>query len=177
MLRRTFLQLLAATILAGLARAHGPTPQKVEEQVEIDAAPDAVWNLVKDFGNVAAWNTALKASKGEGSNATGETRTIIFASGGELTEGLDEINDTEKLLSWRLSKENIEVLPVSSYSAKIRVEPKGSGSLVTWVSRLYRGDTGNEPPENLNDEAAVKAMTEFVKAALAGLKAKATTKS
>ncbi|MDD2739535.1 MAG: SRPBCC family protein, partial [Methylomonas lenta] len=40
--------------------------------------------------------------------------------------------------------------------------------------RFYRGDTGNTPPENLNDEAAVKAMTQFINNALNGLKSKVT---
>jgi mxaD protein len=39
-------------------------------------------------------------------------------------------------------------------------------------SRFYRGDTGNSPPENLNDEAAVNAMNQFFKNGLAGLKQK-----
>jgi mxaD protein len=45
-------------------------------------------------------------------------------------------------------------------------------SLVTFKSRFYRGDTGNTPPANLSDEAAVKAVTEFFKNGLEGLKSK-----
>jgi mxaD protein len=44
--------------------------------------------------------------------------------------------------------------------------------VVTLKSRFYRGDTGNTPPEKLNDEAAVKAMNEFFKNGLSGLKRK-----
>ena len=52
-----------------------------------------------------------------------------------------------------------------------------AGSEVTWTSRFYRADTINFPPENLNDEAAVKAMTEFMQGGLQGLKAKVEGKS
>jgi mxaD protein len=44
--------------------------------------------------------------------------------------------------------------------------------VVTFKSRFYRGDTGNAPPENLTDTAAVKAMDNFLKEGLAGLKQK-----
>jgi len=44
--------------------------------------------------------------------------------------------------------------------------------VVTFKSRFYRGDTGNAPPENLNDAAAVKAMDNFFRNGLAGLKQK-----
>jgi mxaD protein len=45
-------------------------------------------------------------------------------------------------------------------------------SVVTLKSRFYRGDTSNTPPENLSDEAAVKAMDAFFKNGLSGLKQK-----
>jgi mxaD protein len=72
--------------------------------------------------------------------------------------------------SYRMDQENVDALPVSSYSATIVVKPAGQGSEVSWSGRFYRGDTNNEPPENLNDEAAIKAMDAFFKHGLAGLK-------
>lgn len=172
MLKRVALFILAAFALAGTAYAHGPTPQKVDGSIEIEAAPDAVWAVVKDFSNFASWNPAVKASTGDNSNKPGAVRTITLANGGTLEEGLDDYSEEEKYYAYRLSKEDVKVFPVSFYSAKITVEAKGSGSLVTWSGRLYRGDTGNFPPDELNDEAAVKAMTDFINEGLAGLKAR-----
>jgi mxaD protein len=43
---------------------------------------------------------------------------------------------------------------------------------VKWYGRLYRGDTSNEPPENLNDDAARAAMASFLRDGLQGLKKK-----
>ena len=48
---------------------------------------------------------------------------------------------------------------------------------VTWIGRFFRADTGNFPPDHLNDEAAVKAMTGFMQEGLKGLKAKVEGKS
>jgi mxaD protein len=164
------------SLLGSAALAHGPTPQKADETIAIAAPPEAVWAVLKDFGGVAGWNTALKASKGEGGNAAGATRIITLKNDGQLEEGLDEVNEAEKYIGYRLSKENVEVFPVSFYSATIAVKPEGDGSLVTWSGRFYRGDTSNFPPENLSDEAALNAMTAFFKEGLAGLKAKLEAK-
>ena len=41
-----------------------------------------------------------------------------------------------------------------------------------WIGRFYRADTSNFPKEGQTDEAAVKAMSAYVKAGLDGLKAR-----
>lgn len=154
------------------ALAHGPTPQKAEEKITIAAPPAKVWEALKNFGDVS-WNPAITKAEASGGNdpAAGATRTITLKTG-NLVEGLDEYNDKEMSYGYRLSTENIEVFPVSFYSATIAVTPAGEGSEVTWIGRFYRADTSNFPPENLNDEAAVKAMTGFLQEGLKGLKAK-----
>ena len=79
---------------------------------------------------------------------------------------------------YRLSKENIETLPVSFYTASISVKAGAAGgSEVEWTGRFYRADTTNEPPEHLNDAAAVKAMSDFMRVGLQGIKDKAEGKS
>ncbi len=175
-MKYVFAFVIGVAVMLGQAMAHGPTPQKAEEAIKINAAPDAVWAVLKDFGAFASWNTAVKASVGEGGNVAGATRNITLKNDGQLVEGLDEVNEAEKYIAYRLSKENIEVFPVSFYSATIGVKPDGDGSVVTWLGRFYRADTSNFPPENYSDEAAVKAMTDFFKEGLAGLKAKLEAK-
>ncbi|WP_333793091.1 SRPBCC family protein [Hyphomicrobium sp.] len=152
------------------AFAHGPTPQKAEEKITIGAPPANVWAALKAFGDVS-WHPGIKKAEASGGNEAGATRTITLESG-DLVEGLDEYNDAEMFYGYRLSTEDVEVLPVSFYSATIAVAPSGDGSEVTWISRFYRGDTSNFPPDHLNDEAAVKAMTSFMQEGLKGLKAK-----
>jgi mxaD protein len=175
--KRAVLLFAGLMLGAGIAAAHGPTPQKAEEKITIAAPPDKVWVVIKDFGSFAEWNPAVTKCTAEGGNAAGATRVITLKNGGELTEGLDEYDDKARMYAYRLSKENIEVFPVSFYSATITVKPAGDGSEVEWVGRFYRADTNNEPPENFNDAAAVKAMQDFMKAGLEGLKAKAEGKS
>ena len=156
--------------IAAPALAHGPTPQKAEEKITIAAPPAKVWEALKNFGDVS-WNPAVTKVEATGGNDNGASRTITLKTG-NLVEGLDEYNDKEMSYGYRLSTENLEALPVSFYSATVAVTPAGEGSEVTWIARFYRGDTSNFPPENLNDEAAVKAMTEFLQEGLKGLKSK-----
>lgn len=160
---------------AAPALAHGPTPQKAEEKITIAAPPAKVWDVLKNFGDVS-WNPAVTKAEATGGNDNGASRTITLKTG-NLVEGLDEYNDKEMSYGYRLSTENLEALPVSFYSATIAVTAAGEGSEVTWIGRFYRGDTSNFPPDNLNDEAAVNAMTGFLQEGLKGLKAKVEGKS
>ncbi|WP_083567623.1 SRPBCC family protein [Hyphomicrobium sp. CS1GBMeth3] len=158
------------------AIAHGPTPQKAEEKITISAPPAKVWEALKEFGDVS-WNAKIKKVAAEGGNEPGKATRTISLEKGDLVEGLDEYNDKEMSYGYRLSTENAEAFPVSFYSATIAVTPAGDGSDVTWIGRFYRADTSNFPPEDKNDEAAVKAMTEFMQEGLKGLKAKVEGKS
>ena len=153
------------------ALAHGPTPQKAEEKITIAAPPAKVWAALKEFADVS-WNPGITKTEATGGNDTGASRSITLKNGKVLVEGLDEYSADTMSYGYRLSTENLEALPVSFYSATIAVTQSGDGSEVTWIGRFYRGDTSNFPPENLNDEAAVKAMTEFLQEGLKGLKAK-----
>ncbi|MFZ2451027.1 MAG: SRPBCC family protein [Methylovulum miyakonense] len=155
-----------------LALAHGPTPQKAKESVTVDAPVATVWEAVKSFDGIANWHPYVKHSTGDGKHESGGTRTITLQNGGQLVEELDFYSDKDHEYSYRLKTENVQAFPASSYSVTLQVSPgsDASHSTVVLKSRFYRGDTGNTPPENLNDEAAVKAMNSFFKNGLAGLK-------
>lgn len=171
------LALASLLALSPQSHAHGPTPQKVEEKITIAAPPAAVWAAVKDFAAISSWHPGVEKSEGEGGNGAGAVRRVTLKSGGVLQDGLDEYNEAEMTYGYRLAKENLEALPVSFYSAALTVKPAGEGSEVEWIGRFYRGDTSNFPPENLNDEAATKAMTAFLRQGLEGLKAKLEAKN
>lgn len=166
-----FAMTLFLMAFSAAALAHGPTPQKVVESIEIKAPVDKVWSIAGKFGEIAKWQPALKAS--EGGNKQGDKRTLTFSNGEQLVEDLDFIDEAAHELTYRLSKENVKAIPASSYSATFKVTPQGQGVLVEWKSRLYRGDTGNFPPEGMDDESAIKAMSEFFKSGLGKLKATA----
>jgi mxaD protein len=174
---RLFLFPILFVLGAVSAQAHGPTPQKVEEKIEISAPPDKVWEIAKDFGSIANWHPLLAKSEGEGGNGADAKRVITLKSGGTLTDSLDYFSDADKSYSYRLAKENVDVFPVSFYSSEVDVKPGANGgSEVEWIGRFYRADTGNFPPEDKNDAAAIAAMQNFIQEGLKGLKAKAEAK-
>jgi mxaD protein len=156
------------------AFAHGPTPQKAKESITINAPIAKVWAAVKQFDDIANWHPDLKKSEGDGNNQSGGIRTLTFKNDASLVEELDYYNEQEHEYSYRLKTENTAALPTSSHSVELKVVHGDAAdtSLVTIKSRFYRGDTGNTPPANLNDEAAVTAMTQFFKNSLSGLKSK-----
>ncbi|WP_265305553.1 SRPBCC family protein [Verminephrobacter eiseniae] len=162
-----------AMLTAPSARAHGPTPQKIDEAVEIAAAPAAVWALVGDFGSLARWNPRLKASEADQGNAVGSKRSLTFDQGAGISEELDEHLPAEMSMSYRSGRTiDTKVLAVGSYSARLRVVPAGSGSRLEWRARAYRADTGNEPATGLDDAAAVQALRDFMLPALHAAKKK-----
>lgn len=171
---RNILLCLAAFALTLPAYAHGPTPQKAKESITIHAPVAKVWAAVKQFDAIGSWHPDLKNSEGDGHNQPGGMRTLTFKNDASLVEELDYYNEQEHEYSYRLKTENTAALPTSSHSVELKVVHGDAAdtSVVTLKSRFYRGDTGNTPPENLNDEAAVKAMTQFFKNGLEGLKTK-----
>lgn len=157
-----------------LLLAHGPTPQKAKESITINVPADKVWDVVKQFDGIANWHSDIKNSTGDGKHESGGMRTLTFENGEQLVDELDFYSDKDHEYSYRLKTENVKALPTSSYSVSVLVAPGNAAntSIVTFKSRFYRGDTGNTPPENLNDEAAVKAMNSFFRNGLSSLKQK-----
>ena len=63
------------------------------------------------------------------------------------------------------------MLPVNNYSSTISVAAQGANaSKVTWRGAFYRGFMNNNPPAELNDEAALKSVSGLYKVSLEKLK-------
>ena len=76
------------------------------------------------------------------------------------------------MMKYKISKTDNNVLPVTTYSAFLSVSGNGDGtSTVKWRGGFYRAYPNNDPPENLNDEAAVTAVSGVYDAGLASIKA------
>lgn len=165
----SFLTLVCLMPLA--ASAHGPTRQKVVETVEINAPADKVWAAIGNFQDMS-WHPAIKKTEGTGGNDVGATRTLTLDGGGQIFEKLTKYNAEGKVLGYEITEVDVNVLPVTNYSATITVTPEGDKSTVEWKSAFYRGFVNNDPPPELSDEAAVKAITGVFQSGLAALKAK-----
>ena len=172
-----FIALIMGLILPAMAFAHGPTRQKVTLTAEIGAAPEEVWAVVGDFQNMS-WHPAVHSSSGEGGNEIDATRLLVLgAEGGPtIAEVLYKFSNEKMSYSYRITDVLVEVLPVTNYSSHLTVKPADSGgSLVEWRGAFYRGYPNNDPPEHLNDEAAIAAVTGVYQAGLDALVARFAT--
>lgn len=150
------------------AWAHGPTPQKSDHEIVIEAPFAEVWEKIKAPASLCDWHPlAVRCEV----NEAGDERVIELKSGEQFSEVILEVDEHSHIVYLRQGEPNVKALPVSSYSSRIEAEDNGDGSVtVRWKARYYRGDTGNFPPEPLSDEAAVKAMDQWMQTGLEGLR-------
>ena len=148
---------------------HGPSRQKVNEKIEINTNPDKVWEIVKNYMKFD-WNSSVKKVTVE-NNDIGSERKLEFEGGKFVKQKLEKIDETKKLISWRIIETSNDVMPVNSYAAKILVKESENGkTIVNYKAGFYRGFMGNDPPEQLNDENSKKKVSIFIKNSLEGLK-------
>jgi hypothetical protein len=153
------------------ASAHGPTRQKTVETIEINAPVDKVWAAVGNFQDMS-WHPAIAKTEGTGGNDVGATRTLTTGGGGKIQEKLTKYDAEGKIYSYEITDVDVKVLPITNYSSTLSVKDAGGKSTVEWKGAYYRGYVNNEPPPELSDEAAVKAITDIYKAGLEALKKK-----
>ena len=168
---------------AATAFAHGPVRQKAELEVTINAPTEKVWAIIKDYGDMS-WLPAVKSTSVEGGNKKGAVRVLTLKDGGTITEELKKYDEakmtyaykitdisTAKTISHSGAEEKVPVLPVDNYAASIEVESQGGGALVSWKAGYYRAYMNNNPPEEMNEEAANTAVNAVLKSGLDNLKA------
>ncbi|MCA1384608.1 SRPBCC family protein [Bradyrhizobium sp. BRP23] len=171
---------VAALAVAGMALmtafepvwAHGPTRQKVREFIEINAAPAKVWAVIGNFQDMS-WLQPVTKTEGEKGNEIGATRKLTLTGGGTVEEELYKYEPDMQSYSYRITKVDVKVLPVTNYSSTLTVSPAPDGKAkLEWAGAFYRGYPNNDPPLELSDEAAIKAVSGLYKAGLEALKKK-----
>lgn len=164
---------LATALVPLSANAHGPTRQKVTVTREIAAAPEKVWDRIGDFQDMS-WHPAVHSTTGENGNEIDATRVLTLGAedGPTISEVLYKYSDGKRSYSYRITDVEVEVLPVTNYSSHLTVKDGADGgSLVEWRGAFYRGYPNNDPPEDLNDAAAIAAVTGIYEAGLEALAA------
>lgn len=172
MVRAVALWCAVLTVLAVAmpASAHGPTRKKYVETIEINAPADKVWATIGNFADWS-WHPAIEKTEATG-NAVDATRVLTLKGGGVIKEKLTKRDDAKRTLSYEITDVDVKVLPVNQYSSIITVTDEGGKSKVEWKAAYYRGFMQNDPPPELNEEAAQKAVSGVYKSGLEALKAK-----
>lgn len=159
--------LLAGLLFSAQVWAHGPTPQKTDESIQVAASADALWKRVSAPCGLAQWHPQVTACEA----VNDKQQKITLKNGKQLLQEIDEVSVAEMTVAYRLSGDiDLEALPVSSLNGKIKVTADGGNAKVVWTARYYRAFTGNEPPAGQDDESAKSAVDNFVKDGLQGLK-------
>lgn len=160
-----------ALFFTATANAHGPVRAKMTATILIDAPADQVWAVVKDYDDMS-WHPAIKESSADKGNSKGSVRVLTFDNGGTITEEMKSYNADKMSYKYKITEmsstgtvhhagqdEEIPLLPVENYAATLSVDDKNGKAEVTWVATYYRAYVNNNPPEELNEEAADKAVT------------------
>lgn len=182
---KKLLQFFALTMMAVpmLASAHGPTRQQVDEKIFINAAPEKVWAMVKDFGGLHNWHPAIASTELKDD----KTRVLTLNAEGNptITEELDKVDEDKMTVIYKITDMSVVktitfnskdtpyyTLPVNNYKAWLSVKAKDGGSEVLWRGKFYRSFMDNPPvPEGQSDQDAVAAITDVYTSGLANLKA------
>ena len=164
---------VAALAVLGAAWAHGPTRQKVRESIEIDAPQAKVWAVIGNFQDMS-WLPPVTKTEGDKGNEIGATRRLTLTGGATVDEELYKFDAAAMTYSYRITTVDVKVLPVTNYSSTLTVTPSADGkaSTLEWAGAFYRGFPNNDPPPELSDEAAVKAVKGLYQAGLGALKKK-----
>lgn len=169
--RRSLLLAAPAILAAGAARAHDATRVKIVVPVETAAPPEKVWAVIGNFHDLA-WDPLVAGVTGTGGNAENATRTVTLTNGGVLPdEELTRYEPDRFTYATFLPHVDVTVLPVTNYSSILVVLPRdGGGSHVEWRGAFYRGYPNFNPPPELNEAAAIRAVTAFFQPAMDALK-------
>ena len=148
--------------------SHGPTRQKLKESITINAKPEEVWNVIKDFGKIDSWHPSISKVESDGKN-----RTIYYSprNNTPIKQKLENYNPEKMMYKTSITEVDIKNFPVNTYTANISVKKNDDGtSTVLWKAAFYRAYVNNDPPPELNEAAAIKVVTEFFQAGLSNLK-------
>ena len=158
-------------LFTGVVYAHGPVRAKTTATATINASADQVWDVIKNYDDMS-WLPSVESTKADKGNKKGSVRVLTLKNGGTITEKLKDYKADKMSYKYKITKmssvgtvhhsgqdESIPVLPVDNYAATLSIKDKGGKAEVTWVATYYRAYVNNNPPAEMNEEAADKAVT------------------
>ncbi|TPQ38642.1 polyketide cyclase [Bradyrhizobium guangdongense] len=150
---------LGAMLLNGaMAPASAAT---ISRSADVKAAASSVWSLIGPFCAIKNWLPPVGECIEDGKAPP--TRILVTKDGkAAFVEAQTARNEAERSYSYRFLA---SPLPVSNYTATIKVTAKGDGSsTITW--------SGSYTPDQGKEKAASDALTGVYEAGLAEIQAK-----
>ena len=162
---RTVMIALLGLGIASAAEAHGPPRMKTVQEVVIDAPADEVGARLDDFADLD-WQTGVVSVDAPQGNTVDGTRTVTLDNGAVVTEELTKLDPAKRMISWRMVETNLDAIAVTNMSTVMTVKDEGGKAKVLMSGGFYRGFPNNEPPAELNDDAAVATVDAHFRKAL-----------
>lgn len=104
----------------------------------IDADPQSIWHVLRQFNSIAEWHSGVAhctVEDGKSADTGGSIRKLILADGGVVRQRLLSIDND--LMEFSYGHEDSE-LCITDFLASIKVRPEGDGlrSTVTWQAHF-----------------------------------------
>ena len=151
--------------------AHGASALKVVEEIIIDAPAERVWSVLADFDHIN-WMPSVDRLEVSGERIPDQARRrVIYKDGAEILELLTKSDKDRLMFGVHRETDDIRRLPAVNYTSLVTLHPQEGGkTTVEWKARFYRGFPNNNPPPELNDDVAISAVKDMVRAQLTALK-------
>jgi len=136
---------IAAGALVVLSAGASPlAAASLSRSVDVKGTPASVWSMIGPFCAIKDWHPAIGSCVEEGNSPP--MRTLVTKDGKAIfVETQTARSDAEHLYSYSFKS---SPLPVTQYSATLKVTAKGADtSTVTW-SGTYTPDSGKEKDAN-----------------------------
>ena len=105
---------------------------KVSSTTELPVPAKTVWAVIGNFNALPDWHPAVE--KSELKKEDGSTlRKLSLMGGGTIEEKLEQIDDKERRYTYTIIS---GPLPVSNYTATLKVRDSGKGCAVEWSSEF-----------------------------------------
>ena len=102
-------------------------------ELAINATPDAVWAVVRDFYGIGGWMPGIETCEAEGEDR------LVGMMGMSIREHLVKRDESNKALTYSIT----DGAPIESHEATITVHDADSGSRVTWDVTATPDDMAN----------------------------------
>jgi carbon monoxide dehydrogenase subunit G len=104
----------------------------IRKEFQLDARPEAVWDAIRDFGNVhkrvaPGFVTECKLD--------GDTRTVTFFNGLVARELLVDCDDRQRRLAYAITEGRM-----AHYNASMQIFSEGGGTRAVWIIDLLPND-------------------------------------
>jgi ribosome-associated toxin RatA of RatAB toxin-antitoxin module len=105
---------------------------KVSSSTDLPVSAKTVWAVIGNFNALPDWHPAVDKSELKKENGS-TVRKLSLVGGGSIEEKLEQVDDKERRYTYTILS---GPLPVSNYTATLKVRDSDKGCSVEWSSEF-----------------------------------------